>query len=246
MSIRKLIAAAASVVALTAMTASMASAQLVGFANAGGNNPGAGNYITYTPGTSGGFSLLTSNGFINSGPLGSTSPVTINFGTLANVPGSYIPPDPVTGSFSQGLNGGSFTINNGSGTLLSGTFGPSTLNGTDTGPQPSGAPGSSASGSVTLVSDSVTYTGGTYFDPTKFSPNNGSLSISFKASGPIVASATQVNSFVANDVITFSALPLPMTGVPEPASVAGMGVGFLFLLGLAFFAKRRSSSLKTA
>jgi hypothetical protein len=241
MSIRRLAAVAALVAALSVTAVGMASAQLVGFANAGGNNPAAGNYITYTPGASGGFSLLTNNGFINSGPLGATSPVTINFGTLPNVPGSYIPPDPITGAFSQGLGGGTFTITNGGGTLLSGTFGPSTLSGTDTGPQPTGSPGSSASGSVTLISDSVTYTGGTYFDPTKFSPNNGSLSISFKASGPIVASATQVNSFVANDVITFSALPLGTT-VPEPASMAGLGIGFLFLIGMALFAKRRSNA----
>jgi len=240
MSIRRLAAVAALVAALTALAAGMASAQLVGYANAGGNNPAAGNYITYTPGASGGFTLLTDNGFINSGPLGSTSPVTINFGTLANVPGSYIPPDPITGAFSQGLNGGAFTISNGSGTLLSGTFGPSTLSGTDTGPQPTGSPGSSSSGSVTLISDSVDITGGTYFDPTKFSPNNGSLSISFKASGPIVASATQVNGFVANDVITFSALPLGMS-VPEPPSGTGLGIGFLFLIGMALFAKRRGS-----
>jgi hypothetical protein len=241
MSIRRLAAVAASVAALSVMAAGIASAQLVGIANAGGNNPSAGNFITYTPGTGNGFSLFTNNGHITDTLLGQTSPVTINFGTLTNIPGSYIPPDPSTGAFSQGLNGGTFSITQGSTVLLSGTFGASTLSGTDTSLQPTGAPGSSPSGSVTLVANSLTYTGGTYFDATHFSPNNGSLSIGFNASGPIVASATQVNDFVANDVITFDALPLGTT-VPEPASLAGLGIGFLFLVGLAFVAKRRSSA----
>ena len=242
MSIRRFLTGMASVVALTVVTAGMASAQLVTFANAGGNNPGAGDYITYSPGTGPGtgFTLVTSDGHITSGPLGTTSPVTINFGTLPNVPGSYIPPDPTTGSFSQGLGGGSFTITQGSTVLLSGTFGPSTLNGTDQSPQPLGTPGTSASGSVNLISDSVTYTGGTYFNSALFSPTGGSLSIAFNATGPIVASATQINGFVAADVITFNALPL--TGVPEPSSVAGLGVGLLVLLGLGFLAVRRRAS----
>jgi len=242
MNFRKAITGFAAVVALTVVTASMASAQLVSFANAGGNNPQAGDYITYVPGTGtgSGFTLVTNNGHITSGTLGTTTPVTINFGTLPNVPGSYIPPDPSTGAFSQGLGGGSFTITQGSTVLLSGTFGPSTLTGTDTSSQPLGTPGTSSSGSVNLVSDSVTYTGGTYFDSSLFSPTGGSLSIAFNASKPIVASATQINGFVAADVITFNALPL--TGVPEPSSVAGLGVGLLVLLGLGFLAVRRRAS----
>jgi hypothetical protein len=238
MNIRKSIAGIASVAVLTLVLAGAAFAQETAIGIAGGDN------ITYTPGQGNGFTLVTNSGLYKDYLTNVTnSPVTTTFTGMTNtyigaVP-VYTPPDPVTGVFTQELNPGTFTITSGSTTLLSGTFGYSNLSGVDQ--SVGGSPGTSASGTVNLVANDLTYTGGTDFDSSKFQSTGGVLSIEYTATGPIVASATQVNSFIATDGVTFEAVPLPVTGVPEPASVAGLGIGLLFLVGLGLRAKKRNA-----
>lgn len=238
MNLRKSLAGVASVVVLTLVMAGAAMAQETAIGIAGGDN------ITYTPGQGNGFTLVTNNGLYKDYLTNVTSePVAVTFAGMTNtyVGGLpvYTPPDPVTGAFTQELNPGSFTITSGGTTLLSGTFGYSNLSGVDQ--SVGGTPGTSSSGTVNLVANDLTYTGGTDFDSSKFQSTGGTLSIEYTASGPIVASATQINSFVATDGVTFEAIPLPVTGVPEPASVAGLGIGLVLLAGLALRAKRRNA-----
>lgn len=239
MKIGKTIAAIASAVALTLVMASAALAQETAIGILGGDN------ITYTPGQGNGFTLVTSNGLYKDYLTNSTyEPITASFSGMTNtyvggVP-VYTPPDPVTGVFTQELDPGSFQIKSGSTVLLSGTFGYSNLSGVDQ--SVGGTPGTSSSGTVNLVTDDLTYTGGTLFDPTKFQATGGALSIEYTATGPIVASATQVNSFIATDGVTFEAIPAtPVTGVPEPASLAGLGIGLALLAGLGLRTKRRNA-----
>jgi hypothetical protein len=202
-------------------------------ADAGGNSNAGSNYVVWNPST--GLTDTTRNGKIEgrvgNGPL--DSDVTLNFSTLAPVtgPGSYSY-NSVSGAFVQNLSGGTFTITaNGTGTtLLSGTFGPSQLSGNN----------GAASSGVQLQSNSVTYTGGTYFPTSGFSMDNGSLSLTFTGGDSIVAGLTGVSGYTTGDQIVFSAVPVQTTLTPEPASFATFGIGALALLGLAFAAKRRS------
>jgi len=226
MNMRKAIAGIVATAGLVAMSIGAANAGLVGIANAGGNNPGAGDYISYTPGTGNGLTIFTSDGHING--LTNYNPATISFTGLTNVPGSYVPPTSPGGTFSQGVSGGTFDIYEGSTVYLEGTFGPATLFGTDGG----------SSASINLVSDSVTYTGGTDFSSALWQATNGSLSFSLNADPSISAGQFSLAPFVANDTVTFDALP----GVPEPSAMAGLGMGLLGLLGLGCLAARRRAT----
>lgn len=241
MKISKYLSGVASVVALTVLAAGSAfgaTETAIGVAS--------GNSVTYTAGPNGGITVTALNTSSYKNYLTNTTiqPTTVVFTGMGNayVNGSpvYTPPDPVTGQYSQELNPGSFTIMSGSTVLLSGNFQYSNLTGVDQSGQPLGTPGTSADAGVQLVTDSLTYTGGTEFDPTKFSSSNGTLSFEFTSTGPIVASSTQVNNFIATDGITFEAVPLAAPpGVPEPASLVGLAVGLLLLAGLALRAKQR-------
>lgn len=240
MNIRKWIAGAASIVVLMSLAAGAALAQETAIGIASGNS------ITYTSGTMGGLVVATTNGtYQNYLTNLITSGTTVTFtgmgNTYVNGVDVYTPPSTTNNNqYTQELNPGTFTISKNGTTLLSGTFSYSNLTGNDASPQPTGEPGTTTSANVTLLTDSVTYTGGTMFDPTKFSSTNGSLSMEFTASGPIVASSTQVNSFMATDGVTFEAIPItPVTGTPEPASLVGLALGFAFLAGLALRAKKR-------
>ena|SRR5579884_2680965 len=230
MNIRKLFAACAMATVATALLAGSASAQYQKIAVANGTT-GA-NYVTYTQGPTGGLTISTAQGQITPAGGSAIAPANIAFTGMSNVgaPGGSSP------NFNQTLSSGTFTISNPSNpsqVYLSGDFGNLTMNVTN------GSPG----GTVNMATGQfVTFTGGSLFDSTKFSPNNGQLSIEFNTSAPIVASSFQINSFVATDAITFSALPLGTPpGVPEPSSVAGLALGALGLLGLGFFARRRRS-----
>jgi hypothetical protein len=166
----------------------------------------------------------------------SSTTATITLGPLTDMTGagSYSF-NSSNGNFSQMLNGSTFTVSDGTGTLLSGSFGNAVLSGVNGG----------SSGGVQLVANSVTYTGGSYF-PAGFQTTNGSLSLEFTsvtdtASGTsgFRANASGVSAFTAHDGATFSAVPTTST-VPEPGTYAAFLVGGLGVLGLMASARKRS------
>jgi hypothetical protein len=210
-------------------------AQQTAFAIQGGNDTAAN--VFYTPGPAGGMTISGPNEFVL-GKLGQgfDGSATITFTNMAN--GSYS--KSASGAFDQVLNPGStissfvLTDNATHTVLLSGTLGTANLTGFN----------GSSSGNVNLASNDVTYTGGTFF-PTGFSPTGGALSVEFTSTSPFSASATGLGAFTGVDGITFSGVNLRGpggggNGVPEPASMASMSVGALFLLG-ALLRKRRGS-----
>ncbi|BDI29816.1 hypothetical protein CCAX7_18670 [Capsulimonas corticalis] len=134
----------------------------------------------------------------------------------------------------ENLSGGSFSVVNGSGTLVSGTF---------TGSSFSTIPGSQT---VTFLSNTVTYTGGSKLAPAGLVPTDtGSFSFSFANSNHTGSSGVKVtggyiDSFTTDGVGgTFSGTPGsggghgPGNPVPEPGSVAVLMIGGMFLLGAA-------------
>jgi len=208
-------------------------AQQTAFAIQGGNDTKSN--VTYTPGGAGGLSIFGTNEFLI-GKLGQgmDNDTTVLFSNMQN--GAYS----INGSgvFDQVLNPGadtsSFVVtdNTTHTVLLSGTFGTADLVGS------SGA----SSGNITLQSNDVTYTGGTFF-PSGFLPTGGALSIEFTSTSPFAANGTNVQPFEGVDGVTFSGINNRGSnggGVPEPASVAPIGVGALSLLGL-MIRKRRGS-----
>jgi hypothetical protein len=235
MEIRKLIHGALAAAALVVVTGSAAMAQTTEFpiANSAGNDQALN--VTYNPTT--GFLLSSPTGGIYHilsdvglgsdldadvvlGPLTPTGPYTFNSGT---------------GAFSEGLSGSSFTITDDAThtVLLSGTFGSSTLSGNN----------NSSSGGVALTTNSVTYTGGTFFPTGTYSPLNGNLGITFTSAAAVgggpLAGTNGVNAFSAHDAIDFSAPKLPPS-VPEPGTYAAFLMGGLGVLGLMIGARKRS------
>jgi putative flippase GtrA len=227
-----MVGAVALVATMGAATVSHADTTLTAFAIAGGTTSGTN--VSYTPGAGGGLVIGTASGFLQ-GKLGQgyAGNATVSFDTLTN--GTYTF-NSATGAFDQLLNPLSrttFTItDNGTGTvLLSGSFGSADLTGYN----------GASSGNVNLTSNSVIYTGGTFF-PNDFAPNNGSLSIEFTSTNPFVANASGLSAFIANDGITFSARPTSGNGghsvVPEPSTTASFALGAFGLLGLLLRGRR--------
>jgi hypothetical protein len=231
------VAMAASTITLFAMASGANAANLTAFAIAGGTTQDAN--VFYTPGAGGGLSVVSNTEFLQ-GKLGQgfDGNATISFTNMTN--GSFSLSG--NGSFDQVLNPtgtSSFLItdNTTHAVLLSGTLGTADLTGF------SGA----SSGNVNLVSNNVTYTGGTFF-PAGFSPTNGSLAIEFTSTTPFSATASGLGAFTAVDGITFSGLNQRGpggggNGVPEPASFASMGLGAAMLLAALLRKKRNGRTL---
>ncbi|BDI29817.1 hypothetical protein CCAX7_18680 [Capsulimonas corticalis] len=133
----------------------------------------------------------------------------------------------------ENLSGGSFSVTNGATNLLSGSFVGSSL---------SAAKGSQT---VTFLSNTVTYSGGTKLTAAGLFPNDpGSFSFSFANSNHtgsqgILISGGYISSFKSKGVGgTFSGTHF-IPPVPEPGSVAILMIGGMFLLGAALL--RRTS-----
>lgn len=188
--------------------------------------------FTYTPGTTGGFSItsgaLFSAQFLGA-PYSTTAPVNVTFTGLNNV-GTLLPG---TTGFTQELSGGSFNVVSGGTSLLNGTFGGGNLLG--------GTPGSTTS-ALTNTLTNVIFTGGTYFNQSGLY-NPGSFSISLQGvAPPISANGSYFNGFQSAGTGSFTASSLP-PAVPEPATIVPFLVGGLGLLALAVRKTRKAASI---
>ncbi len=220
----------ASGMSLAAVPSQAQSAQPTTFASITGAGTGISNVFTYTPGTTGGFSITPGAQFIASFPSTFTtdSPATVVFTGLNNV-------GTVTGgpsNYSQTLSGGSFNVEAGGTTLLSGTFdGGNLLDGTTGSNTPT----------IKNTLTNVVYTGGTYFNQSGLF-NPGSFSISMTSAFPALGvSGGYFNGFTAGGTGTFQASPTPAP-VPEPATAVPFLFGGLGLLVLAIRKTRKAAS----
>ena len=216
---------------LAAAPSQAQSAQPVTFASITGAGAGISSVFTYTPGTTGGFSITPGAQFIASFPSTFTTnaPATVVFTGLNNV-------GTVTGgpsSYSQALSGGTFDVEAGGVSLLNGTFdGGNILDGTIGSNTPT----------VKNTLTNVIYTGGTYFTQSGLY-NPGSFSISMTSAVPALGvSGGYFNGFQAGGTGTFQASNAP-AAVPEPATVVPFLVGGLGLLTLAVRKTRKAASI---
>ena len=217
--------------AFAAVPSQAQATQPVTFASITGAGSGISSVFTYTPGTTGGFSITPGAQFIASFPMTFTtnSPATVVFTGLNNV-------GTVTGgptSFSQALSGGSFSVTSGGTNLLSGTFdGGNLLDGTTGSNTPT----------IQNTLTNVQYTGGTYFTQSGLF-NPGSFSISMTSAVPALGvSGGYFNGFKAGGTGTFQGSSSP-TPTPEPATVVPFLFGGLGLLALAVRKTRKAASL---
>jgi len=188
----------------------------------GQTSPGA---VTFTGGNtgtltvSGGTTFFPRNGLAVGVPVpANISLTTANPGTFSNVGAGS--------TFDQAFGSGSFSITSaGTGaTLLSGTFGPSILNGTIGG----------TSGSLTLVNNSLTYSAASTAFPAGFFLTGGSLALAFSTGTPFVLGGGGVAAFTGIDLINYTAAP-----IPEPSEWMAIGMAATSMGCLMFRAKAK-------
>ena len=231
MNISKTITGIVSTIALMAVAATAAMAQQQTFASATGGGSGASTVFTYTGGASGQFTTTAGSQFLGTflPTFAINAPATLvftGFSASGVAGGSGTTLDPYT----QGLTGGTFTLDQGGTNLLTGSFmGGNILT----------AVTNSTTASITNSVNNVTYTGGTYFGLSGLN-NPGSFSISMTSVAPPPSiSGGYLTGFTAGGTSTFSA-QTPST-VPEPATVVPFMLGGLGLFGLIVRKTRRTS-----
>jgi len=194
------------------------------------SNPNGFNVVATGP--SGAADIYSSAVFVFS-PVTATAPVTqTSVGSTVNDAGSF--------------SGGTFTIYSDSSkstVLLTGNFSASQIKADD---------GSTSGNTTNFNSNTVTYTGGLYYDEL-LATNPGAASIvgnfSLALSGVnpafLVGSDGYFQSFSAQGGAgTFDYQAISAAPVPEPGTMASLGFGTFGLLGLALMRRRRAVTLR--
>ena len=135
-----------------------------------------------------------------------------------------------TGAFVETFTGGTFSAISGGNDLLSGMFGPGSIQGTM----------GQLSGGLNVTG--VTYAPGSTALPSSYSPNGGTISLTYNVIQPAgyAVAGGKLQSFTASDSGVYSAVK---TSTPEPASIIPFALGGLGLLGLIARKNRRTSGM---
>lgn len=224
MKINKAIAGMISTVALMAVAASAAMAQLTPIASI---TTATSNNTTFTS-SGGGDSLVVTypdGVFVGKVGNGSFLNTLTNFSATGGSTTSF---NSITGAFVETFTGGTFSAISGGNDLLSGTFGSGTI---------LGIVGQQSGG---LNVTGVTYAPGSTALPANFSPNGGTISLTYNVilPGGYAVTGGKLQSFTASDSGVYSAVK---TAVPEPATVVPFMLGGLGLLGLIVRKTRRTN-----
>ena len=203
------------------------------FASATGAGDGGSTVFTYTGGPTGAFTTTVGAQFQGTfiSTASATFPATLTFTGFS---ASGIATGAGTGAdpFHQELSAGTFTLNDGTTTLLSGSF---------TGGNLLTVASGSTTASITNKVNNVTYTGGSYFLKSGLlNPGSFSISMTSVSPSPKIGTDGYLSAFKAAGSGTFSAKT--PAAVPEPATVAPFIMGGLGLMGLAFRARKTRRS----
>ena len=199
--------------------------------SAGGDTDQSSVALTYTGGPGGKFT--TNPGAVFNGLSGGAyDPGSILTFTGFAVTGKATGTGTSTDAFTQGLGAGTFSLTNGSNTLLTGTF---------TGGNILTVVSGSTTAGITNTVNNVTYTGGSYFTKSGLlNPGSFSTTITSVTPSPKIGADGYLTGFTSAGTTNFSAT-IP-AAVPEPATVAPFIMGGLGLMGLAFRARKTRRS----
>ena len=227
MNINKAITGMISTLALMAVAASAALAQLTPIASV---TTATSDNTTFTRSLSGDSLLVTYPDGVFVGKVGNGNffNTQVNFSATGGTTTAF---NPVTGAFVETFTGGKFSAVSGGSDLLSGLFTGGTIQGTVG--QPSGG----------LNVTGVTYAAGSTALPAIFSPDGGTISLTYNVilpDGYAVSPGGQLQNFTASDSGVYSAVKTTTT-VPEPATLAPFVLGGLGLLGLIARKTRRTN-----
>jgi len=221
----------------------------IGAATASFANTGIADYLYFGSGSSPDVVFTGGAG----GSLTTTSATGLSVGNLGDSDGATVlsingvtevaPVITNTNGVDAAFSGGSFSLTDGTKTLLTGTFTGSSL-GWDT---TSGSGSGSGANSPVYSIEGITYTGGTYLtDWTNeyggLPPVTGSGSLSLSAATPALSNVGGYFSGFTSSVVTANWDAADTSAVPEPAQTVTMIVGGLLLVGMMVVARRRAGA----